>query len=201
VTIWDTATGDEITSWTAGPGPVLWIDYSPDRSGIFTTNGDETWLWDAESGEELQSVTGYYRTTDPAGQCIVTLTSGFSAMIWDIRTGELLGALSGHRDEVTSIEFSPDSERLITSSWDGTARIWNSRTGIEILNLSDHDGQVWQAHFSPDGTSIATASEDGTARIWPFAADKLLELSEPAVQRYSPFLTPAELARFGLDGN
>jgi WD40 repeat protein len=201
LTIWDTTAGDEISSWSIGPGLVSWIDYSPDRSGIFTTNGSETQLWDATSGELIQTVSGFYETTDSQGERVVTLGDNFMAMIWDIRTGALLGTISGHRDEITSIEFSPDGTRLITSSWDGTARVWDSSTGVEILNLSDQGGQVWQAHFSPDGTSIVTAGEDGTARIWPFGADKLLELSAPAVQRYSPFLTPTELARFGLDGN
>ncbi|MFN2221305.1 MAG: FHA domain-containing protein [Candidatus Promineifilaceae bacterium] len=202
LTIWDTTTGAEIKSWSIGDGEVSWIDYSPDQKGIFTTNGSVTRFWDAESGELRQEVSGRYKTTDPLGQCIVTLTGNLSsAMIWDIRTGKLLGTLSGHRDLITSIEFSPDSERLITSSWDNTARVWDSRTGIEILNLDDHEGQVWKAHFSPDGTSIVTAGEDGTARIWPFAVDRLLELSGPAVQRYSPYLTPTELARFGLADN
>jgi WD40 repeat protein len=79
--------------------------------------------------------------------------------------------------------------------------VWNTSTGVEILTLGEHEGQVWDAHFSPDGRSIVTTSEDGTALIWPFAVDKLLELAEPSVQRYSPFLTPEELARFGLIGN
>ncbi len=201
LTTYDTMTGEEIASWSTGFGPVWEIDYSPDQALIFTANEDDTRLWDAVTGELLLEVTGFYRTTDVQGLCFVTLTDNFMAMIWDIRTGATLGTLVGHRDGINTIEFSPDSERLITSSWDGTARVWDSQTGIEILNLSDHDGQVWRAHFSLDGDRIVTTSEDGTAVVWPFAADKLLELAGPAIQRYSPFLTPTELARFGLAGN
>jgi WD40 repeat protein len=201
LTTWDTATGEEISSWSIGFGRVIGVDYSPDRESVFTTTGDETRLWDVNSGELLLEAAGYYRTADSRGMCFVTLADDFTAMIWDKKTGVLLGKIVGHRDDINTIEFSPDGERLITSSWDGTARVWNAQTGVEILNLSGHEGQVWRAHFSPDGNSIVTASEDGTALIWPFAADKLLELSEPAVQRYSQSLTPQELARFGLAGN
>jgi WD40 repeat protein len=201
LTIWDARTGDEVGAWSVGDGAVAEIGFGLDQANIVTTNGAVTRLWNSETGEQLLEVSGRYRTMDPLGQCIVTLTDGRAAMIWDIRTGQLLGMLSGHRDFINSIEFSPDSERLITASLDGTARVWNSRTGVEILNLSEHEGPVFDAHFSPDGMSLVTAGEDGTALIWPFAADKLLELSGPAVQRYSPFLTPTELAQFGLAGN
>ncbi len=201
LTTYDTMIGEEIASWSTEFGAVWEIGYSPDQAIIFTTGDGLTRLWDAGTGELLLEVEGFYQTTDAEGLRFVTLTDNFAAMIWDIKTGVTLGTLVGHRDGINTIEFSPDGERLITSSWDGSARVWNSRTGIEILNISEHEGQVWRAHFSPDGDRIVTASEDGTAVVWPFAADKLLELAAPAIQRYSPFLTPTELARFGLAGN
>jgi WD40 repeat protein len=185
----------------AGPGLILEIDYSPDRSSIFTTDDNETRVWDAESGELLQTLSGRYKTINGQGDRLVTLGDNFAATIWDFRSGVRLATLTGHRDVINTAEFSPDGEMLITSSWDSTARVWDVKKGIEILNLSEHDGQVWDARFSPDGNSLVTASADGTALIWPFAIDKLLELSEPSVQRYSPFLTPEELARFGIAGN
>jgi WD40 repeat protein len=191
LTIWDTASGEKIISWSAGPGPILWIDYGPDRSRIFTTNGNETRIWDAVSGDPIQTLPGRFQTVNSQGDRLVTLGDNHTATVWDLRTGVRLTTLAGHRDGINSVEFSPDGKRLITSSWDSTARVWNAKTGIEILNLSEHDGQVWGAHFSPDGNSIVTASEDGTALIWPFAEDVLLEMAEPSVQRYSPFLTPA----------
>ncbi|UCG25758.1 MAG: WD40 repeat domain-containing protein, partial [Chloroflexota bacterium] len=201
VTIWDTRSGEQVTSFETGLGSIWRIEYSPDRSSLYTTGGDGTHVWDSETGELIRSLSGEFGAVDLRGERLVTVGDEFAATIWDIQTGAALATLSGHRDGINSVEFSPDDEKLITSSWDGTARVWNSGTGIEILSLAEHEGQVWDAHFSPDGQSIVTTSEDGAALIWPFAVDKLLELAEPSVQRYTPFLTPEELARFGLSDN
>ena len=43
--------------------------------------------------------------------------------------------LQGHQAGVTSVAFSPDGERLVTSSLDQTVKVWNSATGKEILTV------------------------------------------------------------------
>jgi len=75
-------------------------------------------------------------------------------------------AITGHKDTVRSIAFSPDGRRLVTASSDKSARIWDAETGREILRLGGHTGGVGSAVFSPDGGRVATASSDRTARIW-----------------------------------
>jgi WD40 repeat protein len=37
--------------------------------------------------------------------------------------------LKGHRAEINSAEFSPDSRSIVTASNDFTAKIWNASTG------------------------------------------------------------------------
>ncbi len=201
VTVWDTMSGQQVMSFETGLGSIWRIEFSPDRSSLYTTGGEGTQVWNSATGERIRSIPGEFGAVDLRGERLVTVGDEFAATIYNIRTGTALATLSGHRDGINAVEFSPNDEYLITSSWDGTARVWNTSTGVEILSLAEHEGQIWDAHFSPDGRSIVTTSEDGTALIWPFAVDKLLELSEPSIQRYSPFLTPEELARFGLTGD
>ncbi|KAF7350150.1 Protein FAN [Mycena venus] len=46
--------------------------------------------------------------------------------IWDALTGQLiLGTLPGHRELVTSLAFSEDGKRLVSSSIDRSIRVWN----------------------------------------------------------------------------
>ena len=73
--------------------------------------------------------------------------------------------LVGHRDDVLSVEFSPDGGRVVTASVDGDARIWNARTGRTIRVLSGHGGTVFDASFSPDGTWVVTGGP-ATAGLW-----------------------------------
>ena len=80
-------------------------------------------------------------------------------------------ALTGHDSKVydgrvTSVGYSPDSERIVTGSFDHTAKVWDAQTGTELLTLTGHDNLVLSAVFSPDGQRIVTASWDRTAKVW-----------------------------------
>jgi WD40 repeat protein/tetratricopeptide (TPR) repeat protein/predicted Ser/Thr protein kinase len=67
---------------------------------------------------------------------------------------------------VTAAEFSPDGQRILTTSKGGTARVWDGRTGQLLLAPFQHVGEITAAHFSHDGARLVTASLDGTARVW-----------------------------------
>ncbi len=88
---------------------------------------------------------------------------------WDylkrlVRGGHL--TLYGHAGPVTNLTFSPDGQRLATTSWDRTAKIWDARTGREILTLRGHISTVSGVAFSPDGQRLATVGGDRTVRLW-----------------------------------
>ena len=163
-------------------------------------------LWDANSGELLSSIeipnqaepeagqlytsvfnfpTGAAAEIAPQSGKLATLGGDNTALIWDAvppRTGggvpwqEPPLVLTGHGDDVNSVDWSPDETRLVTSSLDGTARVWNAQTGQDLFKLEGHEGRVNLALWSPDGGRIATAGEDGTLRLWD-AADGKLERS------------------------
>lgn len=46
--------------------------------------------------------------------------------------------LEGHSDIVTSVAFSPDSQRIASASWDETVKIWDVDTGQCITTLKDY---------------------------------------------------------------
>ena len=62
--------------------------------------------------------------------------------------------------------FSPDGNRLVSSSEDGTIKIWDAQTGQQLLTLKGHVAWVWSVAFSPDGKRIVSGSEDGTLKVW-----------------------------------
>jgi WD40 repeat protein len=83
--------------------------------------------------------------------------------------------LEGHTSQVQSADFSPDGQRIVTTSYDRTARVWNAANGQLLAKLEDHTGGVGNpdpftsgasAAFSPDGQRIVTASDDHTARVY-----------------------------------
>jgi WD40 repeat protein len=71
--------------------------------------------------------------------------------------------LEGHRNWVRSLDFSPDSQFLLSGGYDRTIRIWDIKTQSQIGDaLTEHTGIVWDVKYSPDAKSIASASADGT---------------------------------------
>ena len=79
----------------------------------------------------------------------------------------------GHTGWVLFAQFSPDSKKIVTTSFDNTAKIWDASSGRLLADLQGHTKKVNSAQFSPDGNKIITISDDATAIIWDVAADTL----------------------------
>jgi WD40 repeat protein len=99
----------------------------------------------------------------------------------------VLNIATGHSSEITSVEFSPDSKLLITSSYDCVI-MWDVETGKMIRQWN---GQSCAA-FNPEGNLIATAFEYGSAKIWDVRSGQMLHwlkatTSYVASCKFSPY--------------
>jgi len=75
--------------------------------------------------------------------------------------------LHGHSAPATDVVWSPDGQRLVSSSQDGTVRVWDSATGRELLALRVPNGSpVMKLSWSPDGRHIVTLCRDGNLSVW-----------------------------------
>jgi len=74
--------------------------------------------------------------------------------------------LVGHTKRVTSVDFSPSGEYLVSGGDDNNIKLWNVATGVEIATLKGHTNSVRSVRFSPDGNFIISGSEDYSIRIW-----------------------------------
>ena len=75
-------------------------------------------------------------------------------MICDTGTGNVIHELAGHEGRISSLDFSPVDNVLLSSSEDMTARIWNLDQGEEQLPRITHANPIQCAVFSPDGSRI-----------------------------------------------
>jgi WD40 repeat protein/tRNA A-37 threonylcarbamoyl transferase component Bud32 len=74
--------------------------------------------------------------------------------------------LRGHEDMVTSVAFSPNGKKIVSSSADKTIKVWDVANGTEIISLTGNESSVYCAVFSPDGKRIVSSSKDGTVKVW-----------------------------------
>ena len=86
--------------------------------------------------------------------------------VWDLQTGKETLSFKAHATVLTSVAFSPDGKRLVSSSYDPTVSVWDATTGKNLLTFKGSSEGVSSAVFSPDGKRIASASAGRTVQIW-----------------------------------
>lgn len=100
----------------------------------------------------------------PNNQYVVTDGTNGELRIWKIDGSGQSWVLKGNISNITGVGFSPDSQKIVTSSGkDNSVGIWLTDGSSEPTILKVN--QVTGAIFSPDGDRILISSEDGSAQI------------------------------------
>ena len=95
-----------------GKGWVGEIAYSPDGTRLAVASGIGIFLYDTQTCEELNLLTGHTSWGEsvvfsPNGNTIAS-ADGQEINFWDAHTGTQLRTLIGHTDWIESVAFSPD---------------------------------------------------------------------------------------------
>ena len=135
-------------------------------------------LWNLHSGQEVREFKadsygyGYSVCLSPTGKYIASgnnLTSFrdniIGVKLWNTQTAKEIRTLKGHKDNITSLSFSPDEKYVVSGCWDGKIKLWNTQTGQEIRTF-EHQSRVTSVNFSPDGKFIMSGSWDGSVKLW-----------------------------------
>jgi WD40 repeat protein len=94
-----------------------------------------------------------------------------SIVLYDPNTGKRLAVFPGTIENVVSLAFSPDGQRLATGGTNATLRVWEVVDMAEIAVLKQFRGAVVSLAFSPDGQWLAAGSDDKTVTLWDGRAD------------------------------
>lgn len=85
--------------------------------------------------------------------------------------------LEGHTGEVWSAVWSPDSQQVLTGSFDGTARLWITNTKLIIAELTRRvcnlfsDDQIQEKISAWRGCKVELAAIDGDLKEYDTLQD------------------------------
>ena len=160
-----------------GKGAPRDVQYSPDGTRLAVSTEIGVWIYDADTGEELDLLIGEESDIwdgvngiaySPDGRILVG-ANGFELELWDVVSGQLKDSLTGHRCGVMSVAFSPDGRILASSDLRSRVMLWDAVNGQHKTTLTGHTDVAWNIAFSPDGRTLASASGDKTVRLWDVA--------------------------------
>ncbi|MFO1094171.1 MAG: hypothetical protein U0992_12795 [Planctomycetaceae bacterium] len=184
-TAWSPTT-DEV-AWTSGSDLHITGDDAPERVLRGHQSQVDHLAWNSSGTQLASSVANgeirfWNRDGSPAGS--IRADPMVSALAWhpekpllasgsagngDIQLwgmdGNLIKRWKAHAKGITALNFSPDGERLFSSSYDQKVRVWNEE-GDAVGALPGPMAIVSALAWNATGREIATAHIDGAVRLW-----------------------------------
>jgi dipeptidyl aminopeptidase/acylaminoacyl peptidase len=98
---------------------------------------------------------------------------------WDLQNGTRINLLAAApTNDVQSVVFSPDGNRLALGMENGEVSIWDFVTGRRLRSFHEHKKQISPLCFSHDGLRLASASEDHQIVIYDVRRQSVIALLE-----------------------
>ena len=169
------------------------LAFSPDGRMIAASNGFDINFWNVESGDLVNSITGYHEVVGkalfiPDRDLLVSFDSG--VRIWDLKTRKLQKTLSS-TESVRCIQLSPDGNTLACGNSDNLVLLFDVNTWLNKYTLKGHIDGISSVAFSPDGNTLISSSWDNIMRLWNIHTGKYISIlkgdtSEPEFVVFNP---------------
>lgn len=180
--VWNADTGERLLTLARdGHGTIQDLVFSPDNKTLASCDRRSILLWDMDTATSRTT----FRTTfglralafSPNGEL---LSSGYddSVYLWNttLKQQGLQGKinqytpmlkLKGHKEDVSTLAFSPDGKILLSGGEDGTIRAWDVTAGQQLYTCPGHVGDVSDVAASGEkNTLISVHSWENQLLQW-----------------------------------
>lgn len=180
--LWDRATREIILR-----RPYRWgvraIEFSVDGRRMAVALADKAEILSVPDGCLLGELIGHNEWLDDiawSGDCSRIATCSLAkagvVIVWDAATQQRVNTLTGHKDEVFSVDLSPDGKQCVSGGLDGMVRLWDVDSGKELKSWRG-PGMISEVEFTHDGQRLAFAPFRGSAKLVDIETDETVELS------------------------
>jgi WD40 repeat protein len=170
VRVWEVATGQLVRTLKGLEEFARPVGFFPDGRHILVASGDTsgTRMWDIESGKRAGA--GVYPeaasyTFSPNGQRLLAFNIEDIQLVAS-ENGQPIVTIAGQIPFQIPGEFLPDSQSIVTGSYDTTLTRRDVNTGGIISTFSGHTGAVAALAITRDGKRAVSGSPDTTIRLW-----------------------------------
>lgn len=184
IRVWDTASGELLSTLVGFSDPTTKVAISPDGKTIASTSYpdiDTIQLFDLDTGERYKTISTmnhilYELIFLPDGRRIAAGDRNGDILIWNINSGEFLKKLSGKIGYIRSLDSSKNGLYLLSGSAEKIIQVWAVEIEMLINTYNQNIDPISKVVFSPDGRTFSSASiSEGTIHFWNIENGKLLK--------------------------
>ena len=206
VRLWDAGDGSLLQRYDFNGAAIRDIDLRPDNTQVAVARDDGfVSLINLENLEESPSERNYGSAVtkvvySPNNIWLGIGTAAGETYIWNLENAYFV-ITARHTGEVLALDFSPNSEWIVSGGADSMARLHHvDENGIEAAVMA-HGDWIEFIDFGPTGEWFVTASDDNNLRVWDVATgtEKLRMEHDSFVLRTDISDNGAWLASTGYD--
>lgn len=164
VRIWDILTGEELQLFNNHKNIVTDVFYSPDGKKIYSTDYDETKVWDPYTNKEYATCKWYY-IIDYARDGSMALYAKANTLtladlsLADLSTGSTtIKKWTAQSESITSVALSPDKQYALSGDSQGNISLWKVPGGELITQCEKQPDSIYHLCFSPSGSSALSCA-------------------------------------------
>jgi WD40 repeat protein len=192
------------------------LAFSPDSHLLAVLAEDAVaTLW-TTSGEKIAALEGHegwvndivFRETVDHIATLATAGADGTIKLWQVHDTTDTGwtdtdnvvapthTLTGHNDDVVTLQFSPDGQFLASASDDRTVKLWQFSEADSLTKLTpepDTQFDPYNIHFSPAAKVFTTVSSAGETLLWRTNGKRLKTLGQAGEYGHHEFSPDGQL--------
>ncbi len=172
--IWDSATGQMMTTLRSHSSGVARAAFAPDGQAVAVVSSADTRFYDLAGGP-IDGFAGKLASFSLDGRLLVAIELDETVRVRRTDSYDSAGVFPGQ-----FALLSPKGTRILTSGPDGSTYIWDMDRDRLAAGLRQSGVELFTVSFSSDGAVAATIDRYGEARLWDGASgDEITSTEAP----------------------